>query len=234
MTPRMREESACSTSTTTTPTRLRNARSLRLSALPHTGQHVSTAGRAGQPISHTSTAGWPPAITRKSLKGTPAPWLATRAGPRTKQERSARRAPETTPSLVHAAGPGGGVRRRCPQRRGHLSAGLPARSRPGARCPGAAAPAGTAPAATGRLCAARTESRWLRHARRRGSGAAHQHATEPETSDRRPRRGRAAIARRAASRQRAQHEVRTAVHRSRDVLPWARRVRPRPCPRRCQ
>ena len=71
-------------------------------------------------------------------------------------------------------------------------------------------------------------------ARRRGSGAAHQHATEPETSDRRPRRCRAASARRAAPRQRAQHEDRTVVHRSRDVLPWARRVRPRPCPRRCQ
>jgi hypothetical protein len=44
----------------------------------------------------------------------------------------------------------------------------------------------------------------------------------------------AATARRAAPGQRAQYEDRTAVHRSRDVLPRARRVRPRPCPRRCQ
>ena len=48
------------------------------------------------------------------------------------------------------------------------------------------------------------------------------------TSDRRPRRRRAAAARRAASRQRAAHEERAAVHRPRDVLPWAGRIRPRP------
>ena len=71
-------------------------------------------------------------------------------------------------------------------------------------------------------------------ARRRGSGASYQHATEPETSDRRPRRCRATTARRAAPGQHAQYQDRTVVHRSRDVLPWARRVRPRPCPRRCQ
>ena len=56
----------------------------------------------------------------------------------------------------------------------------------------------------------------------------------PETSDRRPRRRRAAAARRAAPGQRAQHEERAAVHRPGDVLPWAGRVRPRPCARRGQ
>ena len=55
---------------------------------------------------------------------------------------------------------------------------------------------------------------------------------KPETSDRRPRRRRAAAARRAAPGQRAQHEERAAVHRPRDVLPWASRIRPRPCARR--
>ena len=50
----------------------------------------------------------------------------------------------------------------------------------------------------------------------------------------RPRRRRAAAARRAAPGQRAQHEERAAVHRPRDVLPWACRVRPRPCARRGQ
>ena len=44
---------------------------------------------------------------------------------------------------------------------------------------------------------------------------------KPETSDRRPRRRRAGAARRAAPRQRAQHEERAAVHRPRDMLPWA-------------
>ena len=42
---------------------------------------------------------------------------------------------------------------------------------------------------------------------------------------------RAAASRRAAPGQRAQHEERTAVHRPRDVLPRAGRVRSRPCPR---
>ena len=49
-----------------------------------------------------------------------------------------------------------------------------------------------------------------------------------ETSDRRPRRRRAASPRRAAPRQPAQHEERAAVHRPRDVLPWTSRVRRRP------
>ena len=50
----------------------------------------------------------------------------------------------------------------------------------------------------------------------------------------RPRRRRAAAARRAAPGQRAQHEERAAVHRPRDLLPWAGRIRPRPCARRGQ
>ena len=41
----------------------------------------------------------------------------------------------------------------------------------------------------------------------------------PATSDRRTRRRRAVAARRAAPGQRAQHEIRAAVHRPRDVLP---------------
>jgi hypothetical protein len=65
---------------------------------------------------------------------------------------------------------------------------------------------------------------------RRGSGASHQHAAEPQASDRPARRCRAAAARRAAPRQRAQHDDRAVVHRSADMLPRARRVRPRPCP----
>lgn len=51
---------------------------------------------------------------------------------------------ETTASFVLA----GGVRWRCPRRRGQLGTGLPARSCPGEGCPGAAAPAATVPAAT--------------------------------------------------------------------------------------
>ena len=54
---------------------------------------------------------------------------------------------------------------------------------------------------------------------------------KPETSDRRPPRRRAGAARRAAPGQRAQHEERAAVHRPRDVLPRACRVRHRPCAR---
>jgi hypothetical protein len=63
---------------------------------------------------------------------------------------SARRAPGNHSFPRPRAGPGG-VRRRYPQRRGELGAGLPARSRPGARRSGPAAPAATAPAATGCL-----------------------------------------------------------------------------------
>ena len=48
------------------------------------------------------------------------------------------------------------------------------------------------------------------------------------------RGGRAVAARRAAPGQRAHHEERAAVHRPRDVLPWACRIRPRPCARRSQ
>ena len=57
------------------------------------------------------------------------------------------------------------------------------------------------------------------------------HASKPETSDQRPRCRRTAAARRTAPRQRARHEERAAVHRPRDVLPWACRIRPRPCAR---
>ena len=71
-------------------------------------------------------------------------------------------------------------------------------------------------------------------ARRRGPGAPRRHVAKPEASDRRARRRRAAAARRAAPRQRAHHEERAAVHRPRDVLPWACRIRPRPCARRSQ
>ena len=60
------------------------------------------------------------------------------------------------------------------------------------------------------------------------------HVAKPATSDRRPRRRRATAARRAAPGQRAQHEERAAVHRPRDVLPRACRVRPRPRARRGQ
>ena len=69
---------------------------------------------------------------------------------------------------------------------------------------------------------------------RRRPGASHHYAAEPQTGDRRPQRRRAATARRAAPGQRAQHEVRTVVHRFRDVLPRTGRIRPRPCPRRCE
>ena len=48
------------------------------------------------------------------------------------------------------------------------------------------------------------------------------------------RGARAVAARRAAPGQRAHHEERAAVHRPRDVLPWACRIRPRPCARRSQ
>ena len=54
------------------------------------------------------------------------------------------------------------------------------------------------------------------------------------TRDQRTRRCRAAAARRAAPGQRAHHEERAAVHRPRDVLPWACGIRPRPCARRSQ
>ena len=81
---------------------------------------------------------------------------------------------------------------------------------------------------------ARHEPRPHAGARRRGPRASQPHATKLETSDRRPRRRRAVAARRAAPGQRAQHEERAAVHRPRDVLPRARRIRSRPCARRGQ
>ena len=71
-------------------------------------------------------------------------------------------------------------------------------------------------------------------ARRRGPGTSRRHIAKPAPSHPGPRRRRAAAARRAASGQRAQHAERVAVHRPGDVLPWACRVRPRPCARRCQ
>ena len=80
----------------------------------------------------------------------------------------------------------------------------------------------------------RCEPRPHSGARGRGPGASQPHATKPETSDRRPRRRRAVAARRAAPRQRAPHEERAAVHRPRDLLSWASRIRPRPCARRGQ
>ena len=45
---------------------------------------------------------------------------------------------------------------------------------------------------------------------------------------------RATAARRAAPGQRAPHEERATVHRPRDLLSWAGRIRPRPCARRGQ
>ena len=53
-------------------------------------------------------------------------------------------------------------------------------------------------------------------------------AAGPEPRRRRPRRPRAAAARRAAPGQRAEHNGRAAVHRPGDLLPRTGRVRPRP------
>ena len=68
-------------------------------------------------------------------------------------------------------------------------------------------------------------------ARRRRPRVPQQQAGKRTTGDRRPRRGGATAPRRTASGQRAQHEERPVVHRLRDVLPWTRRVRSRPCSR---
>ena len=81
---------------------------------------------------------------------------------------------------------------------------------------------------------ARCEPRPHSGARRRGPGASQPHVAKPETSEQRPRRRGAAAARRAASGQRAPHEERAAVHRPRNLLSWAGRIRPRPCARRGQ
>ena len=71
----------------------------------------------------------------------------------------------------------------------------------------------------------------LAGARRRRPRVPQQQTRKPATGDRGPRRRGAAAPRRAASRQCAQHEERPVVHRLRDVLPWTRRVRSRPCSR---
>ena len=80
--------------------------------------------------------------------------VATRAGPRTKHEREREAGAAWKPQRPSSlrAGPGG-VRRRRPQRRGQIGAGLPAGSRPGARRPGATAPAATSLSAIFRAAA---------------------------------------------------------------------------------
>ena len=82
-------------------------------------------------------------------------------------------------------------------------------------------------------------SNWWRAAttRRRSPmpiGSSQDHVARPDTSDRRPRRRRAVAARRTAPGQSAQYEEWSAVHRPGDGLPWACRIRPRPCSRSCQ